>query len=74
MELGGTSLELRVRRAGQRFEGKQVAENVWVTNVVFEEDGDGKEGGTVMQFERIGRRDQLFVRLVSLAETMWETM
>lgn len=73
MELGGTSLEVRVKKVGQRFEGKEVGDNVWVTNVVFEEEGD-VEGGDVMQFERIGRRDQLFVRLISLARLQWETL
>jgi hypothetical protein len=51
----------------------QVAPDVWVTNVVFEEEGD-TGGGNTYQFERIGRRDQLFIRLISLAGQQWETL
>jgi hypothetical protein len=36
--------------------------------------GDLEQEGRVVQFERVGRRDALFVRLVSLSEALWETL
>ena len=59
MELGGTSLEVRIKRSTTYRQGYETRPNVFVTNVYFEEEGEEEEGGEVVQFERIGRRDQL---------------
>lgn len=59
MELGGTSLEVRIKRSTTYRQGYETRPNVFVTNVYFEEEGEEEEGGEVIQFERIGRRDQL---------------
>ena len=68
MELGGTSLEIRLKRAttyssgyiNKRYPGPHI------DNVVFEDEGDEEEQGEVIQFEKIGRRDGLFVRLLAM--------
>jgi hypothetical protein len=74
MDLAGNGLEIRVKDAGGIQEGKQISPGVWVTNVVFEDEGDQEQVGRVLQFERVGRRDALFVRLLSISEALWETL
>ncbi|KAL7410308.1 hypothetical protein BDY24DRAFT_400112 [Mrakia frigida] len=74
MELGGTSLEVRIKRSTTYRQGYETRPNVFVTNVYFEEEGEEEEGGEVIQFERIGRRDQLFLRLLAGSPSQWETL
>lgn len=74
MDLAGNGLEVRIKDAGGKQEGREISPGVWVNNVVFEDEGDLEQEGRVVQFERVGRRDALFVRLVSLSEALWETL
>ena len=76
MELGGTSLEVRLKRVTTYKAGYDNTRypGPLVDNVFFEDEGDEDEQGEVVQFERIGRRDGLFVRLLSVGPQEWETL
>lgn len=35
---------------------------------------EGRLDGTTMQFKQVGRREQLFVRLISMGAQRWEVL
>lgn len=76
MELGGTSLEVRLKRATTYSHGyvNKKYPGPAIDNVYFEDEGDEDQNGEVISFERIGRRDALFVRLLSGGPQEWETL
>lgn len=53
--------------------GKLVADGVWVTNVQMEDDDEEREEDWFV-FSKVGRRDQLFMRLCAMGEQIWETV
>ncbi|CED85520.1 Protein of unknown function DUF3292 [Phaffia rhodozyma] len=74
MDLGGTGLEFRVKKHEAIYQGKEIAPGVYVDNVYFEDEAESEMDGEVYQFEKVGRRDQIFIRILSLAEQNWETL
>lgn len=74
LDLAGNGLEIRVKDSGGTQEGKEIRPGVWIRNVVFEDEGDQELQGRVVQFERVGRRDGLFVRLLSVSEALFELL
>lgn len=61
-EVEGLGLTIRFKPVAQQIEDLKKT------------DASEKDQGTTMEFTRVGRREQLFVRLISMGAQRWEML